>query len=515
MATPSEKLAEAFEALHELQEQGLVAIKSTEISRISRELLVNNGYLKEVSKGWYTPGRPDERPGDSTSWYSTYWEFCGRFLQKKYGKDWIVSPEQSLQFHAGNWTVPKQLLIRSSEGSNYIMPLPHGTSLLVIKAALPSAENIEVMQGIRCYTLPGSLVFSSVNTFSQNSIDARTVLAMIKDSSEVLHVLLAGGHTTYAGRLAGAFRNIGRDRIAREIKDAMAAAGYNVRAEDPFNTKLTITLPARERSPYVNRLRLMWHQMRSIIISHFPSAPGIPFDKEAYLKTVDNLYVNDAYHSLSIERYRVSRELIDRVCSGEWDHHKYDEDRKQRDAMAARGYWQAFQQVKESVQKTLCGENFGHVADTDHGIWYRQLFEPSVAASILKPEDLAVYRTHQVYIGGSMHVPLNVDALRDVMPVFFELLALESEASVRAVLGHFVFVFIHPYMDGNGRMGRFLMNVMLASGGYPWTVIPVERREEYMQALEKASVGQHIEPFAKLLGYLVGEGLKGTPVARI
>ena len=77
--------------------------------------------------------------------------------------------------------------------------------------------------------------------------------------------------------------------------------------KDPFNTKLTITLPARERSPYVNRLRLMWLQMRSIIIPHFPPAPGMPSDKEAYLKTVDNLYVNDAYHSLSIERYRVSR----------------------------------------------------------------------------------------------------------------------------------------------------------------------------------------------------------------
>ena len=69
------------------------------------------------------------------------------FFREKYGKDWIVSPEQSLQFHAGNWTVPKQLLIRSSEGSNYDMPLPHETSLLVIKAAIPSAENIETNPG--------------------------------------------------------------------------------------------------------------------------------------------------------------------------------------------------------------------------------------------------------------------------------------------------------------------------------------------------------------------------------
>jgi Fic family protein len=70
-------------------------------------------------------------------------------------------------------------------------------------------------------------------------------------------------------------------------------------------------------------------------------------------------------------------------------------------------------------------------------------------------------------------------------------------------------------MDGNGRMGRFLMNVMLASGGYPWTVIPVERREEYMQALEKASVGQDIEPLAQFLGLLVEASLKGIPIAKI
>jgi Fic family protein len=101
------------------------------------------------------------------------------------------------------------------------------------------------------------------------------------------------------------------------------------------------------------------------------------------------------------------------------------------------------------------------------------------------------------------------------MPVLFELLGEEKEAAVRAVLGHFVFVFIHPYMDGNGRMGRFLMNAMLASGGYPWTVIPVEQRDDYMKALESASVKGDIEPFAKFLSLLVAETMKGTPVAKI
>jgi Fic family protein len=70
-------------------------------------------------------------------------------------------------------------------------------------------------------------------------------------------------------------------------------------------------------------------------------------------------------------------------------------------------------------------------------------------------------------------------------------------------------------MDGNGRMGRFLMNVMLAAGGYPWTVVPVERRDAYMAALEDASVRQNIVPFAQFIGKLVREGLEGKTVAKV
>ena len=83
------------------------------------------------------------------------------------------------------------------------------------------------------------------------------------------------------------------------------------------------------------------------------------------------------------------------------------------------------------------------------------------------------------------------------------------EAGVRIVPGHFIFVYIHPYMDGNGRMGRFLMNLMLAAGGFQWTVIPVEERDAYMAALEEASVQQNIAPFAEFIARLVEAGLKG------
>ncbi|GEP93983.1 hypothetical protein CCY01nite_02430 [Chitinophaga cymbidii] len=259
----------------------------------------------------------------------------------------------------------------------------------------------------------------------------------------------------------------------------------------------------------------MWNAMRSAILEVFPEAPGIPEDKDDYLRKVDAIYGTDAYHSLSIEKYKVTPELIERVRIGMWNYKDNEEDKKQRDAMAARGYWQAFQKVESSIRRILTNENAGAVADSDHGDWYRELFAPSVTAGLLKPSDLAGYRNHPVYLSGSKHVPLSRDAVKDAMPALFELLREESEPAVRAVLGHFIFVFIHPYMDGNGRMGRFLMNAMLASGGYPWTVIPVESRAEYMAALESASVGQDIKPFAAFVGHLVSQGLKGQPVASI
>jgi Fic family protein len=279
--------------------------------------------------------------------------------------------------------------------------------------------------------------------------------------------------------------------------------GYDSRETDPFDSQTQMSLPSHQQSPYVNRIRLMWQAMREPVLKHFPSAPDRASDIDAYLKAADDLYVTDAYHSLSIEGYQVSPGLIERVRAGNWEPDINATDREHRNALAARGYWQAYQEVRESVRKVLVGENPGSVCENDHRDWYREMFGPSVTTGLLKAADLAGYRNDQVYIRRSMHVPPRYEAVRDCMPAFFELLHGESEPAVRVVLGHFVFVNIHPYMDGNGRIGRFLMNVMLAAGGYPWTVIPVERRDEYMNALESASVDQDIELFAAFLGGLV------------
>lgn len=514
MATPQEKLADSLEELKSLQDRNIVAIRAGDLSRTHRERLLKNGFLQEVMKGWYIPASPNDDRGETTAWYASFWDFCAAYLKERFGDDWVVGPEQSLMLHAGNRLVPPQLVIRAPKGRNKPTNLMHETSIYEMRLAMPDAKDIVEADGLRMFTPSAALVFAAPSFFSQRPVDARTVLAQFTDASEILTHLLEGGHSAIAGRLAGAFRNIRRDRIADDIIKNMEAAGYTVRESDPFETRLEIALPRRETSPYAGRIRLMWQAMRKGIVGNFPESPGLPNDADAYLKRVEDAYVTDAYHSLSIEGYRVSPELIERVRSGAWNPDS-EEDRKHRDAMAARGYYQAFQAVKKSVAEVLSNENPGTIADRDHGDWYRELFAPSVTAGILKAADLAGYRNGQVYIRRSNHVPLPPAAVRDAMPVFFELLEEEKDAAVRVVLGHFVFVYIHPYMDGNGRMGRFLMNVMLAGGGYPWTVVPVEQRDDYMAALEQASVHQNITPFSQFLGNLVADSLAGKPAAKV
>jgi hypothetical protein len=515
MATPSEKLADSLETLKVLQEKGIVAIRSADLTRVHRERLLKNGFLQEVMKGWYIPAKPDGAGGESTVWYASFWVFSAAYLKERFGDAWCLSPEHSLSLQVGNQTVPRQLLVRSPDARNRATALPHDTSVFDVRASVPKRADLEEKDGLRLFTVPAALVAVSPAFFESNPTDARAALATIRSASQVLDHLLEGGHSTIAGRLAGAFRNIGRVRIADDILSAMRAADYNVREQDPFANKITLVLPTREVSPYAGRIRLMWQQMRGSIVDKFPRPPARPSDIDEYLKRVQGVYATDAYHSLSIEGYRVSPVLIERVRSGNWNPVVDETDREHHNALAARGYWQAFQTVQKSLRRVLRGENPGTVADQEHGAWYRELFAPSVTAGLLKPRDLAGYRDAPVYIRRSMHVPPRAEAVPDLMSVFFELLGQETEASVRVVLGHFVFVYIHPYMDGNGRTARFLMNVMLAAGGYPWTIVPLQRRDSYMAALEEASARQNIAPFAAFLGQLVKESMQGKTVAKV
>jgi fido (protein-threonine AMPylation protein) len=478
MATPNQKLASSLTILRGLQEDGRRVFQSRELGRAHRERLLENGFLREVMKGWLISSEPGARSGDSTPWYGSFWEFCARYCDDRFVKEWHLSPEQSLLLHAENTVIPTQVIVNSPRGMNNKIALLFNTSLYDLKQPqMPPARDLTVRDGLRLFAPAPALMRVPEGFFAKYPIETQVVLASLGDVSELLRSLLNGGHTVVAGRLAGAFRHIGRAENADEIVAAMKAAGYDVRETNPFAGRAPAA--AAVAPPIVGWIMAMWEAMRANVLGAFPPAPGLPRDREAFLQFVDDIYRADAYHSLSIEDYTVSAAL--------------------NDALTARGYWQAFQLVKGNVGEIIAGANPGSLARTAHRDWYREMFQPCVAAGLINPGALAGYRNDAVYLETSRHIPPRWEAVRDAMPALFDLLENESEPGVRAVLGHWMFGYIHPYSDGNGRMARFLMNAMLASGGYPWTIVRVEDHNAYLAALDRASIDADILPFATFI----------------
>jgi hypothetical protein len=494
------KLADALSRLKALQDAGKTAIKSSDLTRTQRESLVTNGFLKLIVKGWYMPSRPGDGDGDTTPWYAVMRDFIRGYCNERFGDDWHISPEYSLLVHAGNTVLPRQVVIHSPKGKNGLLKLPDQCSILDYQAKeFPPLSKTDSIEGMRVLSLPVALMRVTEAFFTNFAQDAHIVLHQLRDASDLNRELLENGRSIVAGRVAGALRAVGRSNLADDLLATMRSAGFVVHETNPFVVAPPELLFTRALSPYVLRMRLMWGDMRETVVSCFPPEPRIPTDIESYMAEVEDRYQADAYNSLSIEGYRVTAELVKKVAAGSWNPEGNLSDIETKNAMAAHGYWLAHNEVKASIRNILSGANPGEAFRLDHGGWYRKLFATNVEVGLLKPADLAGYRSDKVFIRNAVHVPPSQDAVRDMMPELCDLLAAESSAAVRAVLGHFMFVYIHPYFDGNGRLGRFLMNAMLASGGFPWTIILLERRAEYMIALDAASARADIEPFARFV----------------
>lgn len=441
-----ENLAESLAILKEIQDRGQTALRSDEIQRSDLDRLLQHGFLKQMTKGWYVPGNPEDSWEDNNAWHATFWGFCKEYLDHCFQDEWCLSPEQSLHLHQGNWAPPPQLLVRSPRGSNQPTELIHQGSIFALRMAMPPQEDITVIDGLRVLTLPASMKACSESHFACRS------------------------------------------------RESSAASAQ-------------ITKHSREPSPYVDRIKQMWVDFRQPILDRCCWIPSTRNRDEDYLARLDNLYVYDAFHSLSIEGYHVDLDMIDTVRQVNWNPCEGGQDDKHLNALAARGYWQAFQSVKRTIVEVQNGKHAVIAAVEDYDQWYRELFGPCVSAGIIPAESLAGYRNRPAFIRNSKHVPPSAEAVRDLMPAFFELLNQEESPEVRVVLGHFFFAYIHPYADGNGRMARYLMNTMLAAGGYPWLIVPVDHRQSYLAALEAASVRQDIVPFATLLSNLLSQNV--------
>ena len=119
------------------------------------------------------------------------------------------------------------------------------------------------------------------------------------------------------------------------------------------------------------------------------------------------------------------------------------------------------------------------------------------------------FRKVPVYIRGSNMTPppaSRVEALMREWFAWFEREGKSYEPVIRAVIAHHGFEAVHPFEDGNGRIGRLLLNLMLMCEGYPPALILRDARIRYIQALDEANTGNY-NPLANVIGQAVEAGL--------
>ncbi len=119
---------------------------------------------------------------------------------------------------------------------------------------------------------------------------------------------------------------------------------------------------------------------------------------------------------------------------------------------------------------------------------------------IKKSMNVGTYKirpNHVLTISGKIHKyadPLQVNSEMEKLLKWFQknksLHPVEKAATF-----HYKFIAIHPFDDGNGRMSRLLMNLILMKAGYPSCIIKNENRRKYLKALEKADTEGDLQPF--------------------
>ena len=121
-----------------------------------------------------------------------------------------------------------------------------------------------------------------------------------------------------------------------------------------------------------------------------------------------------------------------------------------------------------------------------------------------------IYRNIDVYISGAQHTPPSPDEMYRQIKNFYADLSWkgnELNPIELAAWSHAEFVRIHPFMDGNGRTSRLIMNYQLMANGFPAVSIAKEERLEYFDALEAYAVNGDLKPFAEMTAGLLNHQL--------
>ena len=501
----------ALKCWAEKTKQNKYVVSSGEIpDQRQRDYLRKRGLIFKVSRGCWILKRPEDEIDDVFP--LLYWQAIEQILANH---KWSLRGESALLIYIGDQAAQKHLTIKTQDKTNRTISLPLDFEI-ELRHDPHFDERLVKKQEIAGRQIPAAipeLVLVDVNKSPLKEV--RSFIAGTDFDRRMLAAIYATRpKPVIFKRLVELVQEAKRPELAMALKKIIEDyTHYRVVTKQKDESKPAFEKPVVLSPPWVIRQEQQAKEFEDALNKHLKSKIA-RIKKEPLgqlLKQARKHKKYDTYHSTSLEGYRITPEDVDVLLSGRAPKEEkgkgaeYLENLKNR--MAIVGYSEAFDfilaGVKKDFEKPHITEDF--IKDT-----YSNLFKPSTDAGIVDYYNLTAYRNMPVYIRGARHAPPSHEKLPELMTSYTNLVDEIKNPVVRAILAHYFFVTIHPYLDGNGRTGRLLMNYLLLSAGYSWVTIKTDQRGEYFEALAKAQSDEGILPFGEFILAMLREASKST-----
>jgi hypothetical protein len=489
---------------------------SAAIARVLRQ----EGLVLDVAgkRAWIlTPEKPaDARP----IFLANYWPVVTLVLQRYAPAG--VAGLAAIKLHLEDFAPPAELPVHHfANQSEYALSLYPGLRLRLRPRAVSAARLKQVIAPGKA-RIPVLSPADILTTLEEPDIAAgiESVSAWLRHqvvrTPDLAAAVNDNPRPVILHRLADLAEALDNRALAKQLE--AAARRISTRTSTPARTGVGTRIkippilreaPRGSGSPWLDeqamRLARQAAEIHTLIGKQAAKLPAVPW--RTLRSHAEQTKAYDAYHNTTMEGYRISREVSDAIVRGDPLSSGPQDQKSLEAAMAVQGYSIAFNEVLERARRKAAIDT-ALMLDL-----HEALFRPSIDAGITDAPALRGWRTSAVGLHGWRHVPPNPKKIPDLIGGLERFLARADVPPItRALLVHLEFVTIHPFMDGNGRLGRLLMNHAFLCAGYPWVTVRSDERAPFFQTIERAQVAGDSGPFVRFLWHLVRQSIKDIKV---
>jgi Fic family protein len=479
-------------------------------------VLRNERLLAETPGGWGWVILGPESPDEAEALRQNYWRLVRVALEAYRPAE--IFRVSAVRLFVGDTATPSTLNVRhAANASNYRLEVTDGLEIVLIPdelaAKAPRDTDREGARPVRVHHVDLPVASPASTLVSLTLGDVREhrdlVLAWLRSlvislpsleaayAANPRHVLLA--------RMGHLARDLGNHRLADQVERVLQAHHRHPKSRSDTGVRGEIIVPAyvtrrpSSRDPGLDRLQARLSNAGGMVDERVRLAEEdiTRLSVERVTRAARSAKLEDTYHSTTIEGYRITREEVRAVLEGvPYEGRTPDEVARH---MALKGYSRAFDRTLDMIREA-CAQGRPELGEGMIFDLHLELWGPSIDAGIVTAADMRGWRENSVFIRGSRHVPPGPEKVGRHMSHFIDLVnGLDEGPVTRAILTHWGFVHLHPFMDGNGRLARLLMNYMLAGSGLPWTTIRSEDRPAYFRAFERAHMDDDFAPLAEFI----------------